>query len=94
MKCSHVFCLKCIKNWAKYTNTCPLCKEEFLQIARKGAANQQEIIKIEPKKLDFDEDDDDALSGKSFLFIIELVPFLRGGGGVYAIFFFLGGGGG
>jgi hypothetical protein len=30
--CQHTFCLRCIRKWAKSKNTCPLCREEFLQI--------------------------------------------------------------
>jgi len=32
LKCNHRFCSKCIQDWAKVTNKCPLCKSEFAQI--------------------------------------------------------------
>ena len=27
--CMHTFCLDCIRDWAKISNTCPLCKRRF-----------------------------------------------------------------
>ena len=31
LPCKHLFCLACIKRWAKVKNTCPLCKARFLK---------------------------------------------------------------
>ena len=30
--CGHVFCFKCIKEWSKKHNTCPICRQKFTLI--------------------------------------------------------------
>ncbi|CAI2382844.1 unnamed protein product [Moneuplotes crassus] len=30
--CDHLFCLPCLQNWCKRTNSCPLCKIKFTEI--------------------------------------------------------------
>ena len=32
LPCNHLFCLACIKQWAKVKNCCPLCKVRFLKV--------------------------------------------------------------
>ena len=63
--CLHHFCFFCIKSWSQYTNSCPLCKNEFISITKKKQGNFSEIISIKPKKLEFEEEDetDDDFSG-------------------------------
>lgn len=31
--CDHLFCFKCIKEWSKKNNTCPICRQTFTRIA-------------------------------------------------------------
>lgn len=57
LACSHRFCYPCIKNWSEYTNYCPLCKSEFSSIDKINEGKILESIFVEPKKLDFEEDD-------------------------------------
>ncbi|KPA73474.1 hypothetical protein ABB37_09798 [Leptomonas pyrrhocoris] len=40
--CDHSFCSYCIKEWAKNTNVCPLCKARFTRIYTLNPATQQE----------------------------------------------------
>lgn len=35
--CSHSFCYKCIEEWAKVTNLCPVCKKEFTKLVKRDA---------------------------------------------------------
>lgn len=35
LECSHIFCFKCIHDWAKVVNRCPLCKRDFKQIEKR-----------------------------------------------------------
>lgn len=30
--CKHVYCVACLLEWAKISNTCPMCKRSFLKI--------------------------------------------------------------
>lgn len=61
LPCAHEYCFKCIEDWAKVTNTCPLCKERFntIQKFEKGKKRCR-IIKIDDKIIDADEFDQDS----------------------------------
>nr|XP_041567008.1 E3 ubiquitin-protein ligase Topors-like [Taeniopygia guttata]XP_041567010.1 E3 ubiquitin-protein ligase Topors-like [Taeniopygia guttata]XP_041567012.1 E3 ubiquitin-protein ligase Topors-like [Taeniopygia guttata] len=37
--CRHYFCFICIWEWAKLTETCPLCKQPFKRLLRAGTAD-------------------------------------------------------
>lgn len=69
LSCSHRFCFVCIKNWSQYTNSCPLCKNDFLSIIKKkNGENGIERIIIEPKRLEFEEEQtENELSGRKKL---------------------------
>lgn len=43
--CSHEFCFKCIKEWSRITNRCPLCKIPFLKIKKRG-----QMVRVSPKE--------------------------------------------
>ena len=30
--CSHYFCLRCILEWSRFRNQCPLCRKRFLYV--------------------------------------------------------------
>jgi hypothetical protein len=34
--CSHSFCFDCIKKWGNITNSCPMCKKQFVKILHNG----------------------------------------------------------
>ena len=38
--CGHVFCFKCIEEWSKTENSCPLCKKEFKCIKKSDGLKQ------------------------------------------------------
>lgn len=31
-KCAHRFCLACLLQWSDHSNTCPVCRQEFVQV--------------------------------------------------------------
>jgi len=62
ISCIHLFCFDCIKDWSQVTNSCPLCKKEFLEIQHLTVENKLiTTLVVEPRKqrihddLDFEE---------------------------------------
>jgi hypothetical protein len=41
--CSHIYCYKCIINWAERTNTCPTCKAKFIKVTRNKTGKIKEV---------------------------------------------------
>ncbi len=56
--CSHEFCFECLWEWSKVTNSCPLCKEEFLKITKMDSNGGTETLSITAKKAQFDDEED------------------------------------
>jgi uncharacterized protein YbaR (Trm112 family) len=48
-KCVHVFHFKCIFEWSKVTNACPLCKKNFLMLTQNKDGKKTKY-RIKPKK--------------------------------------------
>ncbi len=62
LACKHVFCLECIKDWSQVCNLCPLCKLEFSEIIHIDPCKSIiETIKVEPKKIQIEEESDSKL---------------------------------
>ena len=54
LECTHSFCERCIHNWRKKHNTCPLCRDEkhsspFFLVEEAG---MQETIKLREELLE------------------------------------------
>lgn len=55
--CVHQFCFSCILKWSKVTNSCPVCKRNFLEIKEiqknlnplKPKKKKPKVMKIKPK---------------------------------------------
>jgi hypothetical protein len=63
--CQHYFCWSCLKDWADVTNSCPLCKREFLEIIRieltKDGENFERVIsriKVDARRQRIHDDDE------------------------------------
>jgi hypothetical protein len=55
--CLHQFCFDCIIKWSKVTNSCPVCKRDFVKVTECKALNGKEkkkkkpkVVKIKPKQ--------------------------------------------
>jgi PHD and RING finger domain-containing protein 1 len=59
--CTHRFCLLCIIEWSRNTNTCPIDRSIFREILVKDTigGNVVRRVPVEDKRPDDDEDDDD-----------------------------------
>lgn len=44
--CSHEFCFKCIKKWAKKNNTCPMCRAKIGKITSLG--KRKRVVNVQP----------------------------------------------
>lgn len=46
--CRHRFCFICIREWAKLTKTCPLCKQPFKRLLRTVTvdSNHEEYVAV------------------------------------------------
>jgi len=49
--CTHPFCFECILQWSKTSNTCPFCKQRFIQITKMDPNSKK------PKKIKVDHAD-------------------------------------
>ena len=68
--CEHRFCCECILQWAKVTNTCPLCKARFrevtrLEVGRRRGGGRGEVSRevLPVPDREQREDEDEALAG-------------------------------
>ncbi|CAL1296003.1 unnamed protein product [Larinioides sclopetarius] len=52
--CDHIFCLECIREWAKNINTCPIDRTEFNYVNLKSTPNGKILkkikVKVQPKE--------------------------------------------
>ncbi len=55
--CVHTFCFECIEEWAKNTNTCPMCKCEFNKIKEKQNAAHVKKVKRKVQIAEYDEEE-------------------------------------
>lgn len=55
--CLHVFCFDCIDEWAKNTNTCPMCKSEFTKIKQKDDPSKIKKVKRKIQQAVYDRDE-------------------------------------
>lgn len=55
--CVHVFCFDCIDEWAKNTNTCPMCKSEFTKIKQKDDPSKIKKVKRKIQQAVYDRDE-------------------------------------
>lgn len=60
--CVHTFCFECIEEWAKNTNTCPMCKCEFNNIKEKQNAAHVRKVKRKVQIAEYDEDELERLN--------------------------------
>jgi len=70
--CTHSFCVTCIKEWAKTSNTCPFCKARFSQISESDLTAPQKKVKKTKVKYAEErgtEDEYAALPASYFLFM-------------------------
>jgi len=44
LKCKHIFCFGCIREWSKTENSCPLCKVRFKSIAELKPEGRHHIM--------------------------------------------------
>lgn len=55
--CVHLFCFDCIRDWSQITNSCPLCKKDFLKIEHLTIQNKLiETLAVEPRKQRINDD--------------------------------------
>lgn len=56
LDCNHSFCIGCIQDWAKTTNSCPLCKREFFRILKHSSKGLLiDEIMVQPKRVNLEE---------------------------------------
>jgi len=49
--CTHLFCFECIQLWANNTNKCPMCKNDFTVIERRGARTLSSLVATSKKRV-------------------------------------------
>lgn len=54
----HKYCYRCIKDWSKVTNKCPLCKREFHCIDKKNKKGKS-LYKLKVKNKEFKIEEED-----------------------------------
>lgn len=60
--CVHTFCFECIEEWAKNTNTCPMCKCEFNNIKEKQNTAHVKKVKRKVQTAEYDEEELERLN--------------------------------
>lgn len=53
--CGHTYCFKCLKQWMKVSNTCPVCKAEFINYEVRHDGQLLRRGKAEPRKQVYEE---------------------------------------
>jgi hypothetical protein len=49
-ECGHIFCFRCIVEWANTSNTCPLCQRRFLKLRRIASKHTTKVTHVDHRE--------------------------------------------